>query len=144
MFKNKLKEVGKNPQEKTFALAEFTKSKAKLAFGFFLNHFDIVRKEFEIIKEKSKNLLESNYQLGLMHQDKGNLSDAIFRFRFIKKFWPHHYDSYIQLANCYISKKRFNRALQVLDELLIANSTYENQVQELKNKIHELQSTDNI
>lgn len=140
MFKKKPSlENSQSGQQKTKALAEFLKSKAKSVFDFTINHFDVVKKELELIKTKSQNLLESNYQLGLRHIEKGNLGDAIFRFRFIKKFWPNHYDAYIQLANCYIIKKRYNKALLVLDELTIINPTYENQAQELINKIEELQ-----
>lgn len=140
MFKKKPSiENSQSGQQKTKALAEFFKSKAKSVFDFTINHFDVVKKELELIKTKSQNLLESNYQLGLRHIEKGNLGDAIFRFRFIKKFWPNHYDTYIQLANCYIIKKRYNKALLVLDELTIINPTYENQAQELINKIEELQ-----
>jgi tetratricopeptide (TPR) repeat protein len=145
MFKKKpTSDNLKTGEQKTSALADFIKNKAKSVFDFTINHFDVVKKELELIKTKSQNLLESNYQLGLRHLEKGNLGDAIFRFRFIKKFWPNHYDAYIQLANCYIIKKRYNKALLVLHELTIINPTYENQAQELIKKIEDLQLSSDI
>jgi outer membrane protein assembly factor BamD (BamD/ComL family) len=144
MFKNKSKENIQKSQPKAIAFAEYTKAKAKSVFDFLVNNFDVVKKELELIKEKSKNLLEANYQLGLRHLEKGNLSDAIFRFRIIKKFWPNHYDAYLQLANCYILTKKYYRAKAVIADLIKLNPTYENKAQELLNKIQELQSNSNI
>jgi outer membrane protein assembly factor BamD (BamD/ComL family) len=143
MFKNKSKENNQKSQPKAIVFAEYTKEKAGLVFNFFINNFDVIKKEFNLIKEKSKNLLEANYQLGLRHLEKGNLSDAIFRFRIIKKFWPNHYDAYLQLANCYILTKKYYRAKAALDELAKLNPTYEDKIQELLNKIQELQSDQN-
>lgn len=140
MFKNKLKENNQKSQPKAIAFAEYSKAKAKSVFDFLVNNFDVVKKEFELIKAKSKNLLEANYQLGLRHLEKGNLSDAVFRFRIIKKFWPNHYEAYLQLANCYILTKKYYRAKAVLDELVQLNPTYDNQAQDLLKKIQELQS----
>ena len=70
--------------------------------------------EFFSIKKKLKNLLETNYALGMKHLEKGNLSDAIFRFRFIKRFWPHHYQTYYQLAYCLFLDNNPQEAEEVL------------------------------
>ena len=71
----------------TESIANFFHKKSSSFLFFISNHIEIVRKEIEIIKKKSKNLLETNYNLGLKHLEKGNLGDAIFRFKFIKKFY---------------------------------------------------------
>ena len=77
--------------------------------------------EFFSIKKKLKNLLETNYALGMKHLEKGNLSDAIFRFRFIKRFWPHHYQTYYQLAYCLFLDNNPQEAEEVLEELIAKN-----------------------
>lgn len=104
---------------KAEAIANFFKEKTSSMLFFLGNRFEIVKKEIEIIKEKSKNLLETNYSLGLKHLEKGNLADAIFRFKFIKKFWPDHYESHYQLAYCYFLQNRFVRSKKILEDLII-------------------------
>ena len=79
---------------------------------------DSVKTEFSTLKNKYNNLLETNYNLGLKHIKNGNLSDAIFRFRFIKKFWPNHYDSHYQLAYCLVLNKKSPEAKKILEELM--------------------------
>ena len=68
--------------------------------------------EFENVKSKFNNLLETNYNQGLWHIEKNNINEAIFRFRFIKKFWPKHYDSWYQLAYC-LHKKNKNIIIKI-------------------------------
>ena len=104
---------------KAEAIANFFKEKTSSMLFFLGDRFEIVKKEIEIIKEKSKNLLETNYSLGLKHLEKGNLADATFRFKFIKKFWPHHYESHYQLAYCYFLQNRFARSKKILEDLII-------------------------
>jgi tetratricopeptide (TPR) repeat protein len=87
--------------------------------------------EILLIREKSKNLRETNFKLGLMHLEKGNLPEAIFRFRFIKKFWPDLYDAYYQLAYCLVIKKRYAEAKQILEELFMKNPNYDQKARDL-------------
>ena len=47
---------------------------------------DKLRSKINEIKIKSQNLTKTNYDLGLYHFNAGNLSDAIFRFKLLKKF----------------------------------------------------------
>jgi tetratricopeptide (TPR) repeat protein len=83
-------------------------------------------KEFFSIKHKLKDLRQTNYDLGLRHIEKGNISDAIFRFRFIKKFWPDHFEAYYQLAYCLLLKNKFYDAKHEIQELLLKNPDYDN------------------
>jgi len=80
--------------------------------------------EYSVIKSKLSNLLETNYQLGLKHIERGNLSEAIFRFKFIKFFWKDCFDAYYQLAYVLILAKKPYQAKKVLNELIIKNPDY--------------------
>lgn len=93
------------------------------------------QEEFFSIKGKLKNLRETNYNLGLKFLEDGHLSDAIFRFRFIKKFWPDLYDAQYKLAYCLVLNKKPKEAQKVLEELFAKNPNYD---QDNKNGAREL------
>ncbi len=112
------------------------KGKIKVLSDFANDHVQSFCKEILTVREKSKNLRQSNYELGLKHIERGELSDAIFRFRFIKKFWPDLYDAQYQLAYCLMLKKRKFQAKAVLEELLIARPDYDKKAQELLDQIN--------
>lgn len=129
----------KTKQDNASALAEFVKQKSQSVFDFIVSRFGVIEKEINSIKGKSKNLLETNYNLGLKHLEKGNLSDAIFRFKFIKKFWPHHLDAHYQLAYCYFLKKNFPQSQQLLKELVALDPSYQQKAEELLSKFRDFE-----
>lgn len=65
-------------------------------------------------KEKLKNIIETNYKLGLYHLNANNLNDAAFRFRLVLYFEPTHYNALYNLAKCLIAKKRKESAIEKL------------------------------
>ena len=79
--------------------------------------FKNILNNFYILSYKFKDLYATNYNLGLIHLEKGNISDAIFRFKFITRFWPQSQEAYIQLAYCYYLKEKYQQALQTLETL---------------------------
>ena len=91
--------------------------------------------EYHVIRKKMQNLYQTNYDLGMRHLERGNLSEAVFRFRIIKKFWPDKYEAYYQLAYCLILLKKPHKAKIVIDELLMKNPDYKSKVAELLNSI---------
>ncbi len=95
--------------------------------------------EVEQIKIKLNNLLETNYKLGLSHIERGNISDAIFRFKFIKRFWPHCFDAYYQLAYAYVLYRKPYRAKEILKELIEKCPDYADKANELLNQIENSQ-----
>jgi len=103
--------------------------------GFLGEKFQLVLDEFHSIRAKCDNLRETNYQNGLRHLEKGNLSDAIFRFRFIKKFWPDLLDAHYQLAYCLLLSQRPFEAKKILTELLAKNPDYDPKAKELLEQI---------
>jgi len=119
--------------EKSEQILHFTKEK-----------FEEARNEFFSLRNKVKNLRETNYSVGLRHLEKGNLSEAIFRFRFMKKFWPDFFDAYYQLAYCLVLDDKLFDARNVLIELLSKKPDYDPKAKELleiiKNGIEQLHS----
>lgn len=127
----------KNPPKTEEAAPKFQQKIDQLVAGVG-SLFSRVQDELMLVKEKSKNLRETNLKLGLMHLEKGNLSDAIFRFRFIKKFWPDLYDAYYQLAYCLVLKKRYVEAKQILSELFMKNPNYDQKARDLLTQVDSL------
>lgn len=112
-------------------------------FHFVKNKTQETKEEFGDIKSKVSNLLETNYNLGLKHLEKGNISDAVFRFRFVKKFWPDCFDAYYYLAYSLALNKRPFEAKKVLTELLVKKPDYNSRARELLNKINQDLSNSN-
>lgn len=108
----------KQEQEQKNSLAISLREKSQELSNELSGRIDLMKNEFFVMKEKYNNLLETNYNLGLKHIENGRLSDAIFRFHFIKKFWPQHYDSYYQLAYCLVLNKKPDEAKKILEELM--------------------------
>ena len=97
---------------------------------------ELAEKEFYSIKEKSKNLVETNYKLGISHLEKGNLSDASFRFFIMTKFWPKFYEAYYQLAYIAMLRDKPYKAKKILDNLIAKNAELDPKFYELLEKIN--------
>jgi len=110
---------------------------------FLEEKFSSAQDEFFIIKDKCGNLKETNYKLGLKHLEKGNLSEAIFRFRITKKFWPQCFDAYYHLAYSLTLKQKYHEAKEVLQELLVKNSSYDIKAKELLGLLNKEKSDEN-
>jgi tetratricopeptide (TPR) repeat protein len=128
----------KNKTSNAIKLADFFRNKFSKFLSLIIYGISSAKSEYGSIKEKSKDLLNTNYNLGLKHLERGNLGDAIFRFKFIIKFWPNHYDSYYQLAYCYFLQKRYPRAKYYLDLLQKNNPQVHDKSQELIDRINEI------
>lgn len=111
------------------------KEKIENISGFVDEKIDLAKKEYFETKAKLENLCETNYNQGLRYIEKGHLKDAVFRFRFIKKFWPEMYDAYYQLAYCLYLRKKHREAKLVLIELLQKNPQFGDKAQQLLLKI---------
>ena len=100
----------------------FFKEMPAMLKSFFFKSLD----DCKSLRGKMTNLMETNYRQGIWHMEKNNIGDAIFRFRFIKKFWPQHLDSQYQLALCLIKKNKHREAKEVLKSLLTISPDYSN------------------
>ncbi len=94
------------------------------------------------MKEKTKDLRSSNYELGLKHLENERLSEAIVRFRIIKKFWPDFYEAYYQLAYCLVLKGKPYEARKSLIELLEKQPNFNPIANELLNYIDNILAED--
>ena len=99
--------------------------------NLFDSLFQSISSEHKVIKEKMKNLYQSNYDLGLKHLKQGNVKEAIFRFRIIKKFWPNNYDAYHQLIYCLILNNELAEAQKIIDNLLTKNPSDKEKINKL-------------
>ncbi len=117
------------------------KGKINNISSFVDEKIDLAKKEYFETREKLGNLRETNYSQGLRYIEKGHLKDAVFRFRFIKKFWPEMHDAYYQLAYCLYLRKKPYEAKAVLIELLQKNPQFGEKANHLLVKIE--QSIDN-
>ena len=98
----------------------------------FLKHrFAYVIVEYRIIKEKMQNLSQSNYNLGMRYLDGGNIKEAIFRFRIIKKFWPNHHEAHYQLVYCLLLEQEIAEAKKNAKTLLKKAPQYQEKIKAL-------------
>ena len=132
------KALGKKTEkeQKSEKIASKIKENVKNFSGFLSEKTDLALKEFSSIKEKSKNLVETNYKLGISHLEKGNLNDAQLRFFIMTKFWPKFYEAYYQLAYVLILKQKPLKAKKVLENLIAQNPDLDPKFQELLNEIN--------
>ncbi len=118
------------------AVTENLTKKSEKFQKFLSESFSSIKNEILAAKEKMKDLHQANFDLGVRHLENGNLSEAIFRFRFIKKFWPDDYDAYYHLAYCLILKEKPKKARRVLEELLEKDPNYDPIAQDLLDRLN--------
>ncbi|MBM5782579.1 MAG: tetratricopeptide repeat protein [Pelagibacterales bacterium] len=142
-FSNSLSKNKSQKEENTENKVGFIdniKTKLENIFHFSNKKIQESKEELIVMKHKFNNLLETNYNLGLTHLENGYLGDAIFRFKFIIKFWPQHYDSHYQLAYCLILKNKFSQAKKVLENLLAKKPDYDQKAYELLKRINDFEN----
>lgn len=137
----KSNEKESKPDSTGTKMASSLKKKSQELSEFFSSTAQQVQNEFFIIKEKCSDLANTNYKLGLKHLENGNLSEAIFRFRFVKKFWPNHYDSYHQLAYCLVLDNKSAEAKKILEELIVKNPNCDQSSKDLLARLNQVASS---
>jgi hypothetical protein len=107
------------------------------------------RKISESLKDlsyKSKHLYETNIDNGLYHLKKGNLWDAVFRFKIVSVFWKGKEEGKYYFAYCLVLIGKINDAKSLLgtipnfsktEELLtrLENGEGQNIIKEWKEQI---------
>ena len=112
--------------------------------GLLFNYFASVIDDIKVMRVKSRDLLQTNIQLGLKHLNNDNISDAIMRFRIIAIFWPNHIKTYYYLVHCYIIKGNYVKAQKYLKILLQMDPSYESKVAMMIKKIDDNIGDDSI
>jgi tetratricopeptide (TPR) repeat protein len=134
------KALGKKTEQKPTQVESAAiklQEKSKSFLNFIKENSGSVKNEIFLIREKFKNLRDTNYNLGVKHLENGHLIDATLRFRIIKKAWPEYYDAYYQLAYCLALKNKKDKAKEVINELLSKNPDYDSKARELLNHIED-------
>ncbi len=108
---------------------------SKKVTNLLQEYFSGLFSELKMIKVKSKNLLQTNINLGLKHLNNDHIPDAIFRFRIIAFFWPNHIKTYYYLAHCYILQQKYEKAKKYLKILLQMDPSYESKTLNMVKKI---------
>ena len=108
----------------------FIFNKAKDFFDFLLSlkfykvQF-LVNKCKDFIKEtkiKLNDLSKANFDLGIYHLNKGNLNDAILRFKLVKRFGHQYDDIDYFLGRCYLEKLKYSKAKILFENYIIKNN----------------------
>lgn len=116
-----IKKIFKKQNKEEQKIESFTssmKEKSSKTVSFIVDFFEKQLEELLLMREKSKNLLETNMKNGLFHLEKGNISDAIFRFKFIRFFWPKNISAQYYLAYCYVLKNQKVKAKEILNKII--------------------------
>ena len=95
--------------------------------------------EVGIMREKSKNLEATNFNLGRLHLEKGNLREATFRFYLMTKFFPKNLDAKYELAYCYALKEKYAKSQKILEDLLDQQPDYSKRARKLLDHVRLLQ-----
>jgi predicted TPR repeat methyltransferase len=75
----------------------------------------------KVMLAKLKNLSETNYNLGLYHLRRGNIADAMMRFRLALWIKPGQAMAYYQLGRCYLLEERPEKAHASFTQALAAD-----------------------
>lgn len=133
--------TGRKAKKKNEATTKAAKNLKKYANGFnnlLAQGLNNTVNEFSDIKEKCQDLRQTNFNLGRQHLKNGKLSEAILRFRIIKKIWPDFYDAHYELAYCLALKGKFNKAKKILEDLLKAQPNYKPLAKELLQHLNDI------
>lgn len=106
--------------------------KVEKGFDYISNRIKEAILESQIIVQKLQNLHNTNYQLGLDHLDKGNVNEAIFRFKIVRKFWPADHEAHLKLIYCYFILEDRVKAQKAIDYLLSLNDDLKSEIEQAK------------
>ena len=97
-------------------------------------------------KVKLNNLSTTNFNLGIYHFNKGNLNDAILRFKLVKQFDKRHKELYKDLdyflGRSYLEKLKYNKARGLLENYMNNNPKFSEEAEYclkiIKNELHDI------
>lgn len=118
-------------------IIESFREKADKLQQFAEEKIEYAKQEYQVTRKKLDNLRETNYHQGLRYLEKGDIRDAILRFRIVVKFWPDYLDAYYQLAYCLMLNKKPHKAKAVLEGFLNNHPNYDQKAYDLLEKINQ-------
>lgn len=120
---NKDKEIVKKPS---------TKERFHQTLNLIEDKVSNALSESQIVREKLKDLQKTNYDLAIEHLRNGNIKEAIFRFKIVRKFWPQNYAAHLDLIYCYLILDEEENANDAIDYLLYLEPELELEIERLK------------
>lgn len=143
MFKfifNKI--INKKPEpQKAEEIAGDLKDSSRKLLSFLSKKVSESIQEIGIIKIKLKNLEETNFNLGRLHLEKGDLKEARFRFYLMTKFYPKNLDAKYELAYCYALMEKYLKSQKTLEHIVKQNPNYSEKAIKLLEHVKKLQKT---
>ncbi|MCA4773911.1 methyltransferase [Wolbachia endosymbiont of Mansonella perstans] len=97
----------------------------KKAKQFAVNQYNNLYKKATAFFEKSKNLLNTNIEIGLYHFYKGHIPDAKLRFWLISIFYSNLPVVWYNIGRCHFAMGNINKAHTYLTKTLKLDSNYE-------------------
>lgn len=95
------------------------KNTIKEIFNDMVKGIKQLKSEIPDIKEKLKNPVKTQYELGVFHLQKGNLNDAKFRFWITLKFDEKHLGAWYRLGWAYFLQGKTDKAKNALSKALV-------------------------
>ena len=74
--------------------------------------------------QKFKDIVGNNYQLGLDHLNRGNLQDAVFRFKFVLWLSPNYKESWYNLGCALLASGKHAAAKEALTKAIKQNPAH--------------------
>lgn len=130
--------IGKKKEEEP-SKSDDVKNKFGEFSDFLSDKFNEAIEELKSVKEKSQDLEATNFNLGRLHLQKGDLKEATFRFFIMTKFYPYNLDAKYELAYCYALRHKYKKSQIILEDLLKKNPEYDKRAKELLESIKKLQ-----
>lgn len=115
-----IKNVALNCMSKLIGVLNIKKVK-----HFIVNKYNTLHKEMTVLLKKSKNLLNTNIEIGLYHFYKGSISDAKLRFWLISIFYPHLPIVWYNIGRCHFAVGNTNKAYNYLTRTLKLDNDHE-------------------
>ncbi|WP_168464505.1 class I SAM-dependent DNA methyltransferase [Wolbachia endosymbiont of Ctenocephalides felis wCfeT] len=91
---------------------------------FAINKYNAIHKGTITFLVKSKNLLNTNIEMGLYHFYKGNISDAKLRFWLISIFYPNLPIVWYNIGRCHFAAGNTSKAYNYLTKTLKLDNNY--------------------
>lgn len=123
IFGKKKASLGDAVRKKFLGNFDFNASKEKIAIYFKEQLKDLIDK-YKSSSVKLQDIPGTNYNLGLYHMQRGNLGDAIMRFKMVNYLKPDNIDSFYNLGRCLMLNGESEKAKEALQKVLEKNKEH--------------------
>ena len=119
---NRFKDFANDLRTSFYSFSKEVKFEGK---GFFAHYYRYIKRSLYTLHSKAKDLKKTNYDLAVYHYKKGNLNDAIFRFKLIDRFNVDRPEIHYYIGRCYIEKAEYEIAQKYFEKYIrSSNNSY--------------------